>query len=149
MLQKNRFYSELEYSVIEAAHQSMTQELEMLPLSHPLHSLFEAAWKAFRGDQFSYDGATFVRERYLETIFEVAAFIHDWRNSTGYVGKAIDREMFDIMITLRYDFSLIIERFFYTRFTGVNVLRHRLKRTYVKILPENLYSLRNSKINIS
>jgi hypothetical protein len=91
--------------------------------------------------KFSYDGATFLKERNPVTIFEVGAFIHDWRNSKGYVGKEIDNEFLCVMIALNYKPKLIIERWLLMRLTFLNVLRHKIKGTLKNELPINIYKL--------
>lgn len=138
---KSRYYNQFTEDEISIGHWYMLKELEILNFNHPVMLLFSEAWDDFRNNKFSYDGATFVRERNSETIFEVAAFIHDWRNSNGHVGKSIDKEMFDIMILLNYDFSLIIERYYLTRLTFINKIRHILLGTYKTKLPTNIFKL--------
>lgn len=88
-------------------------------------NVFEKAWNSFIQNEFSYDGATFVRERYSFTIFEVAAFVHDWLNSKGYVGKNTDKLMFMIMEELDYPNDTFIWRKLYTMLTFLNVIRHK------------------------
>ena len=119
----------------------MLQELNHLPFRHPIRELFASVWTAFQCCDFSYDGATFVKERNPLTIFEVAAFIHDWRNSKGYVGKKIDREFLCIMIVLNYKPELIKERIFFMVLTPINVARHKFLSTHKKGLPANLFQL--------
>jgi hypothetical protein len=112
---------------------------------HPMHYvrvLLQKAIRDFEAGKFSYDGATFVKER-SSSLFEAAAFIHDWRNAMGYVSYKVDREMLDIMIVLDYSLSLINWRYFLTRFTFLNIARHQLLCTYVGAVPENLYQLPN------
>jgi hypothetical protein len=36
---------------------------------------------------------------------------------------------------------LIIKRYFLTRFTFINVLRHKIKKTYKNELPTNIFKL--------
>lgn len=123
---KDRFYNQFTYQEINYGHHFMMSEMRDLDFKHPIRSLFMRAWDDFKDNKFSYDGATFVKERSSETIFELASFIHDWMNSLGFVGKNIDNMFIDIMITLNYDFSLIIKRYYLMRmFTWVNVLRHK------------------------
>jgi len=119
----------------------MLKELEVLPEGHPVRQLFAETWFDFVMGKFSYDGATFVKERFSHTIFEVGAFGHDRRNSFGYVGKEIDREFLSIMVALNYKHNLIIERWFFMRLTFLNVLRHKILGTYKKELPTNLFQL--------
>lgn len=146
---KNRFYTDFSYTEIETGHQYMMSELRGLDFKHPIRTLFMLAWEDFKNNKFSYDGATFVRERSDETIFELASFIHDWMNSKGYVGKKIDDMFIDIMITLNYPKELIIKRYFLMRmFTWVNVLRHKyILKDYKKELPDYYYSLPEIYIN--
>mgnify|MGYP001569721759 CR=1 FL=1 len=95
----------------------------------------------FEAGKFSYDGATFVRER-SKSLFEVAAFIHDWRNAMGYVSYAVDREMLDVMITLNYELPLIKWRWLLTRLTFLNIIRHRIMCSYLGANPDDLYLLK-------
>ena len=118
----------------------MLQEVLRLGHTHEITILLLKAIAEYESSKFSYDGATFVRER-SKSLFEVAAFIHDWRNSMGYVSYAIDNEMFDIMITLQYRSELIFSRYILTRLTFINVIRHKLRKTFVASVPDNLYRL--------
>jgi len=104
----------------------------------PIRFLLDKAIADYEAGKFSYDGATFVKER-TKSLFEVAAFIHDWRNAMGYVGKEVDNEMFDIMIVLNYDLKDIVLRYFLTRFTFINVIRHKITHTFLKNNPNNLF----------
>jgi len=141
MIRKSKYFKDFTEAEIQIGHNSMIQELKVLPKVHPIKELFADAWIDFMLGKFSYDGATFVKERNPLTIFEVAAFIHDWRNSNGYVGKEIDIEFICIMIVLNYKHNLIIERWFFMRLTFLNVLRHKILGTYKKELPTNLFQL--------
>lgn len=119
----------------------MIDEIKHLPIDHGIRNLFCLAWIDFKAAKFSYDGATFVKERNSKTIFEVAAFIHDWRNSKGYVGRKIDREFLCIMIVLNYAPELIKSRIFFMLLTPINIVRHYFLGTIKKGLPYNLYQL--------
>lgn len=90
---------------------------------------FQCAWKDFRNGKFSYDGATFVIEN-NNNFWEVAAFIHDWLNGLGYVGKDIDIYFIKIMIALNYSSNRIFERCKWMQWTFINVFWHKVKRTY-------------------
>ena len=136
---RGKYFKEFSESEMQIGHNFMIQELKVLPKVHPIKELFADAWIDFMLGRFSYDGATFVKERNPITIFEIGAFIHDWRNCKGYVGKAIDNEFMCIMIALNYKPNLIIERWLFMRFTFLNVLRHKIKGTYKKELPTNIY----------
>ena len=141
MSRKSKYFNDFLEAEIQIGHNSMMQELKVLPKVHPIKELFASAWIDFSIGKFSYDGATFVKERNPITIFEVAAFIHDWRNSKGYVGQKIDREFLCIMIVLNYKPELIIERKLFMLLTPLNVARHRFLSTYKKGVPSNLYQL--------
>jgi hypothetical protein len=141
-----RYFCQFTYDEIEAGHAYMMDELLFANVSQEIYNLFFKAWNDFKAGKFSYDGATFVRER-SKSVFEVAAFIHDWRNAMGYVSYAVDREMLDIMITLNYELTLIKWRWLYTRFTFLNIARHKLLCTYVGSKPTDLYKLIFKKTN--
>ena len=141
MICKSKYYNDFSEAEIRIGYNSMLKELEVLPEVHPIRELFAETWFDFVMGKFSYDGATFVKERNLLTIFEVAAFIHDWRNSKGYVGRKIDREFLSIMIVLNYKPELIKERIFFMLLTPLNIARHRFLSTYKKGVPSNLYQL--------
>lgn len=138
---RGKYFNDFSEAEIQIGHNSMIQELKVLPKIHPIKELFADAWIDFMLGKFSYDGATFVKERNPLTLFEVSAFIHDWRNCKGYVGKAIDNEFMCIMIALNYKPNLIIERWFLMRLTFLNVLRHKFLGTYKKELSTNIYKL--------
>ena len=139
MIRKSKYFNDFLEAEIQIGHNSMMQELKVLPKVHPIKELFASAWIDFSIGKFSYDGATFVKERNPITIFEIAAFIHDWRNSNGYVGEKIDYEFLCIMIVLNYKPELIKERIFFLVLTPLNVARHRFLSTYKKGVPINLY----------
>jgi len=141
MIRKSKYYNQFTQDEIRIGYNSMCQEIKVLPLGHAVRELFASAWIDFSIGKFSYDGATFVKERNPLTIFEVAAFIHDWRNSNGYVGQKIDREFLCIMIVLNYKPELIIERKLFMLLTPLNIARHRFLSTYKKGVPSNLYQL--------
>ena len=141
MICKSRYFKDFTEAEIQIGYNSMLKELEVLPDVHPIRELFTETWIDFQIGKFSYDGATFVKERNPLTIFEVAAFIHDWRNSNGYVGQKIDREFLCIMIVLNYKPELIIERKLFMLLTPLNIARHRFLSTFKKGVPSNLYQL--------
>jgi len=118
----------------------MEAEMNGFDFNHPIRELFTFAWEDFKAGKFSYDGPTFVRSRFKRR-WELASFIHDWRNSMGNVGSQVDNEMFSVMIALNYPIKLIIERWMFCRFTFVNVWRHKIKGTYKKIIYIKLYRL--------
>ena len=118
----------------------MFLELHPYRWNSPIRKLLYKAIADFEAGKFSYDGATFVKER-SKSLFEVAAFIHDWRNAMGYVSYHVDREMFDVMIALNYNLNLIKWRWFLTRFTFLNIIRHKILCSYVGSKPNDLYKI--------
>jgi len=137
---KNRYIYQISGSEWADGKAFMLSEVHHLHSMSPIRFLLDKAIADYEAGKFSYDGATFVKER-TKSLFEVAAFIHDWRNSMGYVSKEIDKEMFDIMILLNYPIELIKERLFFTKFTFLNVWRHKLLGNKLKQTPTNLYKL--------
>jgi hypothetical protein len=141
MIRKSKYFNDFLEAEIQIGHNSMMQELKVLPKVHPIKELFADAWIDFMLGKFSYDGATFVKERNSLTIFEVSAFIHDWRNFKGYVGKEIDNEFLCIMIALNYKPRLIIERWLFMRLTFLNVLRHKFLGNLNNKSLDNLFKI--------
>lgn len=137
---KNKYIYQIPANKWQQGKAFMLQEVYGLKHTHPIVVLLHKAIADFEAGKFSYDGATFVKER-SKSLFEVAAFIHDWRNAMGYVSYQVDREMLDIMITLDYNLNLIKWRWFLTRFTFLNIIRHKLMCTYVAPKPNNLYKI--------
>lgn len=139
-MRKNKWYKDFSPEELNQAYWSMNREMNGLDFKHPIRTLFMYAWEDFKAGKFSYDGPTFVRSRF-KSIWELASFIHDWRNSMGNVGYQVDEEFFSIMITLNYSIHLIIERWLLTRLTFLNVWRHMIKGTYSNIVHVKLYKL--------
>jgi hypothetical protein len=138
---RGKYFNDFSEAEIQIGYNSMIQELKVLPKVHPIKELFADAWIDFMLGKFSYDGATFVKERNPLTLFEVSAFIHDWRNFKGYVGKEIDNEFLCIMIALNYKPRLIIERWLFMRLTFLNVLRHKFLGNLINKSPNNLFKI--------
>ena len=138
---RGKYFKDFSEAEIQIGYNSMLKELEVLPKEHPIKELFNETWIDFTLGRFSYDGATFVKERNPLTLFEVSAFIHDWRNLNGYVGKAIDNEFICIMIALNYKPNLIIERWLFMRLTFLNVLRHKILGNLNSKSPDNLFKI--------
>ena len=136
----SRYIYQISKEEWEAGKEFMFSEIQFIRLRSEIRLLLFKAIADYESGKFSYDGATFVRER-SKSLFEVAAFIHDWRNSMGYVSYAIDNEMIDVMITLQYRSELIFSRYILTRLTFINVIRHKLRKTFVASVPDNLYRL--------
>ena len=141
MIRKSKYYNQFTQEEIRIGYNSMIKELDILPSEHPIRELFNETWSDFKAGKFSYDGATFVKERFSHTIFEVGAFGHDRRNSFGYVGKEIDREFLSIMVALNYKHNLIIERWLFMRFTFLNVLRHKILGNLNNKSLDNLFKI--------
>lgn len=140
---RNIFYYQLSKFDFEFIQKLFKKEMYGLDFMHPIRTLEMDATISFFKNEFGYDGATFVKERFQDTVFELASFIHDWRNSKGYVGKHIDDEFLDIMIVLNYPANIIVERYLLMRsFTWLNVLRHKIKGTYKKEVPTNIFNLK-------
>lgn len=136
---KSRYIYEFDELLWIISKENMVREvLNVRVCKKPILNLLNKAIKDFEAGKFSYDGATFVKER-SSSLFEVAAFIHDWRNSMGYVSYHVDREMLDIMIVLDYNLNLIKWRWILTRFTFINIIRHKLMCSYVGSKPDDLY----------
>jgi hypothetical protein len=135
---KNKYIYQIPANKWQEGKMFMLQEVAHLGNAHPIRLLLNKAIADFEAGKFSYDGATFVRER-STSLFEVAAFIHDWRNAMGYVSYKVDKELIEIMIVLAYDPILIFWRFFLTRFTFLNVLRHKIMHTFVASVPNDLF----------
>lgn len=96
------------------------------------------AWTSFDLDGWNYDGATFVAE-VNDNYWEAAAFIHDWLNCTGYVGKQPDLYFIKIMVALGYGENKIFERAKWMQWTFINKWSHVIKGTFIADdLPKNL-----------
>jgi hypothetical protein len=136
---KGRYIHEFTAQEIKEGYNFMESELLTSKATTNLKMLFAIAWGDFKAGKFKYDGATFVKERSERTIFEVPAFIHDWRNTSGYVGLRIDDEMFSIMSFLAYPPHHFITRARWTFFTWINWLRHKYYlKDLKKEVPTNL-----------
>lgn len=139
-MRKNKWYKDFSPEELKKAYESMQKEMNGLDLNHPIRTLFMYAWEDFKAGKFSYDGPTFVRSRF-KSRWELASFIHDWRNSMGNVGYQVDEEFFSVMITLNYPIRFIWKRWILTRLTIFNVWRHMIKGTYNNIVHIKLYKI--------
>lgn len=135
-MRKNKYYKDFELVELLKGESLMRMEIN----DPKIESIFNEAWESFKNNEWSFDGPTFVRSRY-KSYWETAAFIHDWRNSMGWVGYNIDREMLDIMSKLCYPKNMIIQRYLFTRLTFINIIRHLIKGDLKKIEKKNLYLL--------
>lgn len=141
---KGKYYKYFSNEELEYGFNFMLDELVKAKASQELKDLLFLAWDDFKAGKFKYDGATFVKERSEFTIFEVPAFIHDWRNNNGYVGLTIDDELFSIMSYLCYPPHHFLVRARWTFFTWLNWLRHKYYLKDLKTeLPKNLIIIKN------
>lgn len=115
---------------------ALTTEVVGLHINHHIVKLLRQSIHDFEDGRWDYDGATFVRERFKTHCWEVAAFIHDWRNSMGYVGSKPDQEMFAIMNVLGYKKRHITIRKALCNFTFLNTIRHFLKGSLASSPPD-------------
>ena len=88
-----------------------------------IEEAFFNAWDSFKSEGWKYDGATFVQEK-NNSYWEVAAFIHDYLNNIGYVGKEVDLYFIKIMIVLNYGERIIFERCKWMQYTFINYFWH-------------------------
>lgn len=94
-----------------------------------VETAFLLSWRSYEAKNWNFDGATFVREN-NNNFWEVAAFVHDWLNKEGYVGKEPDLYFIKIMMALNYSENLVFERAKWMQWTWLNVLWHKIKRTF-------------------
>lgn len=120
---ESKYYSDFTSEELDKGLLSMSEEIYECPVW--IRNLFWMAWDDFAVNKWSYDGATFSKERFEDTLFEVAAFIHDWMNSNGIVSYSVDAIMLKIMKDLKYTRKERFLRWFKTRFTFLNILRHK------------------------
>jgi hypothetical protein len=138
-MRKNLAYRDLTAHEAYDMEEILYKEIEHLDMNHPIRLLFmEALWN-YKINKWKYDGPTFSMA--YKSFWEIPAFIHDWRNSMGYVSRKVDEEMFSIMILLNYPLKYIIQRWFLTTLTPLNILRHYFKGTLKKENPSNLFLL--------
>lgn len=141
-MHKNKFYSDFSKKELIDGKCFMLSQIEQVPLKYQsqLISLFYYYWHLFEKCKFKVDGATFVDEQ-KECFFNLWWFIHDGRNSEGYVGNKVDEEMLSIMILTDVPpihFKQVIPLI---RLTWFNKIRHILKFTYKWKNPDNLILL--------
>jgi len=135
-MRRNKYYRDFELVELLKGESLMRMEIN----DPKIESIFNEAWNSFKNNEWSFDGSTFVRSRY-KSYWETAAFIHDWRNSMGWVSYSVDREMLDIMKKLGYKKVLIRQRYLFTRLTFINIIRHIIKGNFKKITNDKLYKL--------
>lgn len=138
-MHKNRFHTEFTEKQLLDAKCYMLEEIAIAPKEYQeqLIDLFYHYWRKFLNGDFSVDGATFIAEE-TGCFFNIWWFIHDARNSDGYVGKAIDNEMIDIMTLTNTPSKYYRQAVPLLCFTFVNVIRHYFKGTLKSELPNNL-----------
>lgn len=91
-----------------------------------IQDAFYMAFDSFKSEGWKYDGATFVREN-NNSYWEVAAFVHDWLNNIGYVGKKPDLYFIKIMRDLSYSENIIFERCKWMQGTKLNYFWHWIR----------------------
>lgn len=91
---------------------------------------FNAAWRDYEKGIWKFDGATFVAEHEGD-FWEVAAFVHDWLNSIGYVGKEVDLYFLRIMMELKYSERRIFERCKWMQWTFLNTFWHKINSNFI------------------
>ena len=138
-MRKNLAYKNLTAQEAYDMEQILYKEIEHLDINHPIRLLLQEALFDYKVGLWRYDGPTFSKAP--KGFWEVAAFIHDWRNSIGYVGYYIDNEMFDIMIYLNYPLFSIRQRYILTRFTLLNMFRYWIKGELKKTKPILMFKL--------
>jgi hypothetical protein len=138
-MRKNLSYKDLNAEQAFHMENTLYKEVERLGVHHPISLLLETAIWDYKKGKWKYDGPTF--SKIYKDFWEVPSFIHDWRNSMGYVGYKVDTEMFSIMILLNYPMKYISQRYLLTRFTFVNIFIKYITRRLKKNNPTNLFIL--------
>jgi hypothetical protein len=138
-MRRNLSYKDLSAHEAVEMETNLYDEVSGLSYNHPIRLLLDDAIWDYKKGLWKYDGPTFVRTP--RGFWEVAAFIHDWRNSMGYVSYSVDEEMFSIMIFLNYPIKYIIERWILTRFTFINIFIKYITRKLKIKKPTNLFVL--------
>lgn len=139
---RNRYYSEFTEKQLLEARVYMLEEIEQAPEEYQekLMGVFFYYWKSFMNGKFTVDGATFIDEE-KDSFFNIWWFIHDGRNSEGYVGNTIDNEMLDIMTLTNTPAKHFKQAVPLLKLTWLNVIRHFIKGTYKRKNPTNLIVL--------
>jgi hypothetical protein len=138
-MRKNLSYKDLNAEQSFHMENTLYNEIHKLGDSHPIFLLLEEAIWDYKKGLWRYDGPTF--SKIYKDFWEVPAFIHDWRNSMGYVSYYVDGEMFSIMISLNYPIRYIIQRYLLTRFTFINIFIKYISRKLKIKKPINLFTL--------
>lgn len=133
---KNKYYKDYTSKEIKKGYDFIQWELSYYNCPFFIKKIILKSWRRFKNNEFSFDGATFVKERssfnkktpyHLRgTIFESASLVHDDFNSQGKIGFWVDAIFLGIMIFMSYKKSQIIKRTFLMFIgTWINVLRHK------------------------
>lgn len=129
-MRKNLYYKDLTPKEAFDFEKILSEEINLLPMDHKVRSLFREALIDYKAGLWAYDGPTFSKS--YKNVWEIPAFIHDWRNSMGYLSYAVDEEMFSLMILLNYPMEYISQRWILTRFTFLNIfikyVQHKIKK---------------------
>lgn len=133
---KNKFIQDFSENEIKLGIEFIYWELEYYNAPLFIRGIVISSLENFKKGKFSYDGATFVKERssidnntpkhLKRTVFESASLVHDEDNANGNIGFWVDAKFLAIMIFLQYPKKEIIKRTF-LMFVGtwINVLRHK------------------------
>ncbi|MFB9055050.1 hypothetical protein ACFFVB_18360 [Formosa undariae] len=126
-------YSDLNKTEQKNIYQDLLQQCNGIEW---IENALEHAWRNFILYKWDYDGATFVVEN-NGNYWEIAAFIHDYLNQIGYVGKQPDLYFIRIMLALNYGENRIFERCKWMQWTWVNKLRHIIRLKFKgDLIPE-------------
>lgn len=138
-MRRNLSYKDL--NAEQALHMETTlyEEVKKLGEEHLVYKLLEEALWDYKKGKWKYDGPTF--SKIYKDFWEVPSFIHDWRNSLGYVSYVVDEEMFSVMIVLNYPIEFISQRWVLTRFTLFNIFIKYITGKLKKSDPKNLFIL--------
>jgi hypothetical protein len=134
-MRRNLGYRDLSAQQAYDMETNLYSEVNGLSYNHPIRVILDDAIWDYKKGLWKYDGPTFSKAP--RGFWEVPAFIHDWRNSMGYVSYSVDEEMFSVMIFLNYQIKYISQRWLLTRFTFINIfikyITGKLKNKTVKL----------------
>lgn len=136
---KNRYSYEFSKNALNEGKKYMYAEILVAPVEYQeqLTRVLDYYWSKFINNEFTVDGATFIDEE-EGCFFNIWWFIHDGRNSEGYVSKKVDNEMIDIMVLTDTPAKHFKQAIPYLKFTWANVFRHFIKGTLKYRTPKNL-----------
>lgn len=138
-MRKDLRYSDLSPDEAQIMEEVLYNEIKELDNNHPIRLLLNEAILDYKIGLCKYDGPTF--SKVYKNFWEVPAFIHDWRNSMGYVSYKVDKEMFSMMILLNYPIRYIEQRWMLTRLTFINMFIKYIQGKIKKLDKIELYLL--------